>query len=278
MSRSLKTLINGADIIELAKLLGNFLTALELNKTIPRRTLLQLGAKYYGVHEGPPIAPQEESDPRIPGAEPNFYYPQEDMLKEFAARHGVGWNTTRSSHIIGAVPDAAMNLTYPLAIYATIQKYLGKPLKFPGDPTAWDQSVSVSTAEATGHFGEWIVLTSQTKNESFNTVDGCDFTWCKFWPRLAEQFNMPWTGPDHSDNAVYQTITLPTAPPRGYGPPGEFRYSFTLVDWAKRKEVREAWQQISEEHGLREKELRDVDRVFGFADGSLSMTYPLRLR
>ncbi|KAJ6145387.1 hypothetical protein N7470_009282 [Penicillium chermesinum] len=254
-----------------AKLLGNFLGALEVNKTIPQRILLQLGAKYYGLHEGPAIAPQEESDPRLLGGPPNFYYHQEDMLKEFAAKHKVGWNTTRPSHIIGAVPDAAMNLCYPLAVYATVQKHLGEPLQFPGDPTAWDQTVTLSTAKASGYLGEWMVLTDQTKNESFNAVDDCPFTWSKFWPKLAEKFGIPWRGPDLSDKAVYETMTLPTSPPRGYGPPR----CASLVEWAKRTEVQEAWKKIAETYSLCEKELRDVDEVFGFTDIA---PWPSRLR
>ncbi|KAJ5247142.1 hypothetical protein N7468_002125 [Penicillium chermesinum] len=240
--------------------------------------MVAVNTKYYGLHEGPAIAPQEESDPRLLGGPPNFYYHQEDMLKEFAAKHKVGWNTTRPSHIIGAVPDAAMNLCYPLAVYATVQKHLGEPLQFPGDPTAWDQTVTLSTAKASGYLGEWMVLTDQTKNESFNAVDDCPFTWSKFWPKLAEKFGIPWRGPDLSDKAVYETMTLPTSPPRGYGPPGVLRYSFQLVEWAKRTEVQEAWKKIAETYSLCEKELRDVDEVFGFTDIAVAMTYPIRLR
>lgn len=237
-----------------------------------------MGAKYYALHEGPALGPQEESDPRVLSEEPNFYYPQEDILKEFANKHGVGWNTTRPSHVIGAVPDAAMNFCYPLAIYATVQNYLGRPLAYPGDPIAWDQTVTLSSAEATGYLGEWIVLTDGARNESFNSVDGCLFTWSKFWPKLAERFSMPWTGPDLSDNAVYQSVTFPTAPPKGHGPHGGLGYSFQLVEWAKQAEVQEAWERIARAHGLRDEQLRDIDRSFGFTDTVLTLTYPVRLR
>ena len=101
-------------------LLNNFLDALPLANAIPNRILLQLGAKYYGVHLGPTTVPQEENDPRV-SLEPNFYYPQEDRLKEFCQKYNVHWNTTRPASIPGAVPDAAMNLCLPLAIYASVQ-------------------------------------------------------------------------------------------------------------------------------------------------------------
>ncbi|KAJ5082238.1 hypothetical protein N7532_011281 [Penicillium argentinense] len=259
------------------QLLSNFLGGLELNKTIPKRVLLQLGAKYYGIHLGPALSPQEESDPRVL-TELNFYYPQEDRLQEFAQKHSIGWNSTRPSHILGAVPDAAMNLCYPLTIYATVQKRLGQALEFPGDIAAWENPVSLSSAQANAYLSEWIVLTDAAKDESFNAADDCAFSWCKFWPRFAERFQIPWKGPDDSDRAAYRVITGHSKPPRGYGPPGELRFRFTLVDWAKRPEVQKAWKDIAEAHGLREKVLRDEDRVFGFADQALTLSYPLQLR
>lgn len=223
------------------------------------------------------MTPQEESDPRVLLG-PNFYYNQEDYLKAFAHKHGIGWNTTRPSHILGAVPDAAMNLCFPLAVYATVQKHLNQPLEYPGDPDAWEQPVSLSSAQANAYLAEWIVLTDHAKDESFNAADDCLFSWSKFWPKLAERFQMPWTGPDTSGQAAYRNLTLPDRPPRGYGPPGVFRFRFTLAEWAKRPEVRKAWGEIAERHGLREKELKDVDRVFGFTDLAVTMTYPIQLR
>tara|TARA_R110002060_G_scaffold1755_3_gene3283 strand:- start:841 stop:978 length:138 start_codon:yes stop_codon:yes gene_type:complete len=40
------------------------------------------------------LNPAVESDPRVE-IEPNFYYPQEDMLWEYCGREGVGWNVIR---------------------------------------------------------------------------------------------------------------------------------------------------------------------------------------
>jgi hypothetical protein len=84
---------------------------------------------------------------------------------------------------------------------------------------------------------------------------------------------MPWTGPDTSDEAPYATITFPTDPPGGYGPPGVVRFRCTLATWAKAPEVQKAWAKIAEKHGLPEKKLREFDRVFGFADLLLALTY-----
>ncbi len=60
-----------------------------------------------------------ESDPRS-YSEPNLYYIQEDVLFAYSQKHGVKWNVTRPSFIWGAMPNAAMNIVYPLAVYAFV--------------------------------------------------------------------------------------------------------------------------------------------------------------
>ncbi|KAJ5092000.1 hypothetical protein NUU61_006870 [Penicillium alfredii] len=37
-----------------------------------------------------------------------------------------------------------MNLCYPLAVYATVQKHLHQKLEYPGDLTTWETFVSIS--------------------------------------------------------------------------------------------------------------------------------------
>lgn len=107
---------------------------------------------------------------------PNFYYDQKDYLKAFTQKHRIGWNTTRPSHILEAVPHAAMNLCYPLGIYATVQKHLDQSLEYPGDPVAWQKPVSLSSAQANGYLSEWVVPTDDAKDESFNAADDCSFS------------------------------------------------------------------------------------------------------
>lgn len=259
------------------QLLRNFLEGLALAQALPKSVLLQLGGKYYGAHLGPIPVPPEESDPRV-HLEPNFYYNQEDLLKEFAAKHGISWVTTRPSWVPGAVPDAAMNLCLPLAIYALVQKHLGKPLEYPADLTAWESNQTLSSAQMNCYTAEWAVLSGNV-NQSFNAHDDCVFTWGKFWPKYAARFHMPWSGPDTSENAKFQEHVSPyTPPPRGFGPPATYRYKFTLTEWAKRPEVQKAWKEIAAKHQLREPALRDVDRIFGFADAAILCPYSANFR
>ncbi|KAG9856018.1 hypothetical protein KCU98_g3200, partial [Aureobasidium melanogenum] len=248
-------------------LLANFLEGLAQASTIPKRILLQQGAKYYGMHLGPVSIPSEETDARVT-LEPNFYYNQEDYLTEFCARHGCGWNITRPSFIPGAAPNAAMNLAYPLAVYALVQKHLGKPLIFPGDLTCWDTVHVMSSAWLNCYLAEWAVLTESAENQHFNATDDSPFTWGKFWPRFAVHFDMPWEGPDVNPDAKFHEITSANTP-RGWGPPGLVRFKFTLTEWAKKPEVTAAWKEIASHAKLNSDDLGDVERIFGFTDAAI---------
>jgi hypothetical protein len=127
-------------------LLGNFLAALVQAEIRPQRFMLQTGAKNYGVHLGPTKVPQEETDPRVE-LEPNFYYPQEDSLFAYGKQEGVGWNICMPGPILGAVPDAAMNAAFPLAVYAAVSKHLGVPLQFTADVASWQMYQSMSSSK-----------------------------------------------------------------------------------------------------------------------------------
>ncbi|KAK5071075.1 hypothetical protein LTR64_007578 [Lithohypha guttulata] len=248
-------------------LLDNFLGALKEADITPQRFMLQTGAKNYGVHQGPTKAPQEEIDPRveIPG-EPNFYYPQEDSVWKYCKETGASWNVCMPGPILGGVPGAAMNLAFPLAVYAAVTRELGEKLKWPGDDKAYQVNCSMSSAMMNAYLEEWAVLTDQAKDQKFNAFDGGAFAWEGFWPRLAGWYGIEPEGP--KDDAEY-SATSTAHNPRGYGGKGTVRRTFTLASWAKQEKVKKAWSKLAEQHDLTQKELVDVDRIFGFADGSL---------
>jgi len=175
------------------------------------------------------------------------------------------------SGILGAVPDAAMNLVFPLGVYASIQKHLGEKLEYPCDLKAWETNRCLSSSMMNGYMEEWAVLTDTAKNEKFNTMDGTTFTWGSFWPKFTGWYGMDYERPSLDDSAYTEITTRFDPPPRGFGPPGKYRTRFTLVNWAKQEKVRNAWEELISEHGLSSDKLQDmdIDRIFGFADGSL---------
>jgi nucleoside-diphosphate-sugar epimerase len=231
------------------QLLDTFLKALELSNNVPRRLLLQTGGKHYGVHLGPTLMPMEESDPRFV-KEPNFYFTQEDLLWKWCKEHKVGWSVTRPGYILGAVPDAAMNISYGLAIFAAVQKELGRKLAFPGDVRAWEALKDLSSAELIGLHAEWAMLTDGAEDHILNIADDSPFTYGKFWPVLASWYDLEYAVPE-SDTSKYRTLKMPIEPPpRGFGEAGMIKSTWSLEEWASEPEVREAWQTLKKRYNL----------------------------
>ncbi|KAL4928355.1 SDR family oxidoreductase [Aspergillus undulatus] len=238
-------------------LLINFLGALNHASLHPKRFLLQTGAKHYGFHIGPATNPSFETDPRVT-IESNFYYAQEDALASYCAATGgkVSWNVIRPSYIIGAVRDGALNHMVGLAIYAAVQAHLNQPLYFPGDYVSWDREFCQSTALLNAYFEEWTVLTARADNQAFNVQDGLPFTWSRFWPCLADWYGTTWCPPleegEREERASeYRVATSRHAQtPRGYGPPGITRSTFSLQEWSGLESVQNAWVELREKHDL----------------------------
>ncbi|KAI9818197.1 MAG: hypothetical protein M1827_000822 [Pycnora praestabilis] len=262
---------NAEEMCEInGRLLRNTLQALRLASITPRRFILQTGQKHYGSHLGPVSQPEFESDPRVT-IEPNFYYVQEDLLFAHYANTPTQWNIIRPSFILGAVKDAAMNSLYPLAIYATVQMHMRQPLKFPGDLAAWDKGQVQSTAMLNSYLSEWAALTEEAGDQAFNAGDDFPFTWGRFWPVLAGWYGLGWAPPE--ERAEYRSVESSHAP-RGYGPKGITRYTFTLVEWANQPTVQNAWAEMTKEHGLAQTPFNDIERIFSFTDFSLLMSWP----
>ena len=160
--------------------------------------------------------PMSESDSRLPSPPypPNFYYTQEDLLFSYCKLHpSTSWNVIRPCWILGAVPGAAMNILFPLVVYASVQKFLEESLDFPGDWQGWDKEQMQSSAMLIGYLNEWAALSPAAKNQAFSAADGGPWTWGFFWPILASWYGIPWTGPAE-DEKKYTEIKM-GVPPRG---------------------------------------------------------------
>lgn len=253
-------------------ILTNFLQALPEADALPKRIFIQFGAKHYGLHLGSTRTPDTESDPRL-HLEPNFYYSQQDILSAFCSTHSIAWNASYPMFVIGAAADSNQSLLYPILIYASVQKALGKKLEWPGTLEGWWAPQALSTAGLNSRQYEWMVLSPHTGNEAFNTTDGCEFTWGKFWPSLAAWFDMPYTGPVVGEDGGKWVVKpmKSSPPPHGLGEGrSEMKLRFSFVDWAKAPENVAAWKQLSEAHGLKGGgEWQDVGSIFGRADFAL---------
>lgn len=260
------------------KLLSNFLEALPIADALPKRIFVQFGQKWYGVHLGATDIPDEESDQRL-DLEPNLYYTQHDILAAFCAKHSIGWNTSFPSFVIGAAIDSSQSLLFPILVYASVQKYLGRPLQYPSDVDAYYAPQSLSNAVLNSYMAEWAVLAPNTADQAFNASDDCAFTWGKFWPRLAEFCGMDYAGPDTSNDGVFSEQGMKyEPPPHGKGKRSVMKYKFSFVVWAQDEENVAAWKELVSAHRLRTAEWSDAGSVFGRADFCLRRPYPSILR
>ncbi|KAL2061320.1 hypothetical protein VTL71DRAFT_7593 [Oculimacula yallundae] len=262
---------NAEKLVEVnSSLLKNFLGALPLAGLKPKRFLLQTGAKNYGVHLGAGLNPAIESDPRVT-LEPNFYYPQEDMLWEYCKKESVAWNVIRPAWIIGATNNAQMNVFYCLGLYAAVVAHMNQPLAFPGDLTAWETTHTHSSAHLTGYQSEHAVLDDRMKDQAFNAIDGTPFSWSRLWPMLAKWYGTT-PGRPELDESKYEIMTMPhDPPPRGWGPATSYRSSFSIIAWASQPSVQKAWSEIVQMHNLDNSHDPFVDpsESFPFLDAAL---------
>ena len=147
-------------------------------------TLLQ-GTKAYGAHVAPVPVPARERWPRHPHA--NFYWLQEDYLREF--RRGSDWSMTilRRQVIFGESLGSAMNPIPAIGVYAAILKDEGRPLAFPGGGRRIFQAVD---ADMLARVCAWAATAPQARDETFNVNNGEAFEWATVWPEIADALGM----------------------------------------------------------------------------------------
>lgn len=228
-------------------LFRTFLKALEIVHIEPKRILLQTGGKNYGMHIGRVRTPLVESDPQPRHLSNNFYYAQEDDLKEFCSRHSTGWNVVRPAGVIGASPNSPLNTFWPFAIYAAIQARTDEPLEFGGTFESWQFEADHSTARLSGYLSEWAVLEEKCVDQAFNAMDGGLLSWDRFFSELARWFGVSkGVVPPKVDDEFTTAISLAGGEqaPLGYGPPLGLDLKFSLAEWFKESTNKAVWEEI----------------------------------
>ncbi|MGH1588795.1 SDR family oxidoreductase [Methylobacterium phyllosphaerae] len=182
-------------------ILRNLLDVVEETSPGLRHVTLYQGGKAYGSDLGQFKTPAREDDPRL--MPPNFYYDQEDLLRE--RQKGKDWSFTalRPEAVCGFAIGNPMNLLTVIAVYAAISKELGIPLRFPGTEAAYRALYQVSSAEILAEAADWAGTTPTARNEIFNITNGDYFRWQHMWPRIARMFGMEWADPVPMPLATY---------------------------------------------------------------------------
>ena len=179
---------NWTDMVEPnVTMLRNLVSTLE--KTAPLQTVsLMQGYKVYGAHLGPFKTPARESDPGVPGAE--FNAAELAWLSQFQRGKRWHWNAIRPGVVGSPVPGNAMNLALSIALYASLCKAQGLPLRFPGSEQAWHSIVDHTDAGLLAGATVWAAASPAAQNQAFNVNNGDIWRWSELWPRIARWFEL----------------------------------------------------------------------------------------
>jgi len=227
-------------------MLRNLVSNVERVAPLENVSLMQ-GYKVYGAHLGPFKTPARESDPGVPGAE--FNAAQLSWLSDFQQHKNWRWQALRPGVVGSAAPGNAMNLALSIALYASLCKAEGLPLRFPGSPQNWHSIVDHIDAGLLAGATLWAATAPAASNQAYNVNNGDIWRWSELWPRIAHWFE------------------LECAPP--------VRLSFQQLF----ADYRATWRAIAERHKLQETDIlrlndgQFADFVFGwdydmFGDGS----------
>jgi nucleoside-diphosphate-sugar epimerase len=155
-------------------------------------TLLQ-GTKAYGAHLGVAIpVPAKERAPRV--EHPNFYFAQEDHLRDVQRRAGAWFAATilRPQVVYGESVGSPMNLIPVIGVYGALLRDAGSPLAFPGGAARVSEAVDADLLAAVI---DWAGTSAAAADETFNVTNGDVFTWRSVWPAIAAALGME-AGPD----------------------------------------------------------------------------------
>jgi len=209
-----------------------------------RHVSLMQGYKVYGAHLGPFATPAREADGgrHMP---PEFNVDQQHLLATRQQGKSWTWSAIRPSVVGGFALGNPMNLAVAIAVYASISKELGLPLRFPGKPGAYDRLLEMTDAGLLAEATVWAATTPAAANEAFNIANGDLFRWSGMWPRIARYFDLE------------------------IAPPLPLQLSVVMADKAP------LWQQMQAKYGLAPHDYARDLSAWNFADFVFSWDYDM---
>jgi nucleoside-diphosphate-sugar epimerase len=149
---------------------------------------LMQGYKVYGAHLGPFKTPARETDANhMP---PEFNIDQQNFLEQRQAGKQWTWSALRPSVVCGVALGNPMNLAMVIAVYASMSKELGIPLRFPGKPGAYHSLLEMTDAGLLAKATVWAATDERCANQAFNITNGDLFRWDELWPKIAAYFGL----------------------------------------------------------------------------------------
>lgn len=203
---------------------------------------LMQGYKVYGGHLGPFKTPARETDAHF--MPPEFMFDQQTLLEARQYGKAWTWSAIRPSVVGGFALGNPMNLAVAIAVYASMSKELGLPLRFPGKPGAYDHLLEMTDAGLLARATVWAATDPRCANQAFNINNGDLFRWSEMWPKIARDFDLE------------------------VAPPLPLSLDTVMADKAP------LWQSMIARHGLADTPYRDVSS-WRFADFVFSWDYDM---
>lgn len=166
-------------------MLRNLMTPLlQVAKGLRHVTLLQ-GTKAYGAHLHPIPVPAREDAPR--DNHQNFYWLQEDWLRE--AQRGRDWSFTifRPQIVFGHALGSPMNLLAALGAWAALCREEGQKFAYTGGAPYLCEAID---ADLLAEAFEWAAISDKARGETFNIANGDVFRWPDMWPVIAKALDV----------------------------------------------------------------------------------------
>lgn len=171
-----------------AAMLRNLVEALEPVAGGMRHVHAVHGTKYYGHHLGPVTVPAREEHSRAQA--PNFYYAQEDFLRERQRGKPWAFSTSRPHSFCDASWSEPRNIGLLIAVYAAIRRELGLPLDYPGTEKSFQVATQFTALDLLVRALAWMAEEPRCANRAYNIVNGDAPRWSGLWPRFASYFGM----------------------------------------------------------------------------------------
>lgn len=172
-------------------MLRNLVGPLAETGSLKHVSLLQ-GTKAYGVHLHAIPVPARERFPR--DDHQNFYWLQEDYVRELSAQRGVDWTIMRPTVIMGPNYGVVMNVLPIVGAYAAICREEQLPFGFPGHVAYVREAVDTRLI---AHALRWAATAPQARGQHFNLTNGEAFSWRDLWPAMADTLGVP-AAPDEA--------------------------------------------------------------------------------
>ncbi|NTS30410.1 SDR family oxidoreductase [Phyllobacterium sp. BT25] len=221
-------------------MLINVVNAIEPIAPRLKHISLMQGYKVYGAHLGPFKTPARETDANhMP---PEFNIDQQDFLEALQRGKTWTWSALRPSVVIGFALRNPMNLASVIAVYGSMSRELGIPLRFPGKPGAYDSLIEMTDAGLLARATVFIATHPQCGNQAFNINNGDLFRWSEMWPKIAKFFDLE------------------------VAPPLPMALGVVMADKA------DLWKRMIDKHNLFETPYEEVSS-WGFGDAVFSWNY-----